>query len=181
MRCPRLHSVLCLLVLLPVGCKKTESKLTTAPTHPDAAPAEGVAASDGNREISTNPAVLLDPAVKPGEFQWHGIKIGDPATVIPTIDATTPDDSGWIGFKGKANVFRLEGDKVVAISIADDAVLAGLGVKTEADVANRFGKPDQQIEAAPDAPEATYLFNARGLTVLWSRAVKKVTTVTIGS
>jgi hypothetical protein len=126
--------------------------------------------------------VLFDSSVPLSQVQLYGVRLGDAQAAIPAADVAGPADaSGWVGLKGRDNVYRIEKGKVAAMRLADEGVLAKLGVQSESDVAGKFGHPGQQIDAGPDAPDVSYVFRDGQLTVQWNRKANRVTSVTIGS
>ena len=167
--------VLALALLLP-ACDKEKEKGQPAATQP-----AGAGGGAGGTEITTNPQVLYDPAVSPVEFTVYGIKIGDPDSAIPVADRMgQPDESGWIGFRGRAGVFRIENGKVVNMSVSDPQVLAKLDIKSEADLTQKFGKDDKTQQFGPDDPAVPFFYRDRWLNVTWDRKEGKVTAVNIG-
>jgi hypothetical protein len=141
-----------------------------------------VPGAGSSREISMNPAVLLDTSVPLSQVELYGVKLGDVQAAIPAGEvAGPPDASGWVGLKGRENVYRIENGRVAALRLADEGVLAKLGVQTESDVAAKFGHPGQQIDAGPDAPDVSYVFRDGQLTVQWNRKANRVSAVSVGS
>jgi hypothetical protein len=162
------------------GCKKKQdASPTTAPAPQAAAPAQAPLPAGSPRDIAANPAVLLDKSVAGSAMELHGAKIGDDK--LPAGASSQPDPSGWVGFKGKENVFRLENDKVAAMQFSDPAALGRLGITSEQDLFAKLGQPEQTIEASADAPEAMYIYKSRGLTIIWNRTAKRIAAVNIGS
>ena len=165
------------LALLLPACDKEKGKDQTAATQPGGAGA----GAGGGSEITTNPQALYDQSVAPVEFTVYGVKIGDPEAAIPAADRTgAPDESGWIGFKGRDNVFRVENGKVQNMSVTDPAVLAKLDVKSEADLTQKFGKDDKTQPFGPDDPTVPYFYKERWINVTWDRKQNRVTAVNIG-
>jgi hypothetical protein len=141
-----------------------------------------VAGAGSSRELSMNPMILFDASVPLSQVQLYGVKLGDVQAAIPAGEvAGLADASGWIGFKGRDNVYRIENGKVAAMRVADEAVLGKLGVQSESDVTTKFGHPGQQIDAGPDAPDVSYVFRDGQLTVQWNRKANRVAAVTVGS
>jgi hypothetical protein len=141
-----------------------------------------VAGAGSSRELSMNPTVLFDTSVPLSQVQLYGVKLGDVQAAIPAGEVAGPaDPSGWIGLKGRDNVYRVENAKVAAMRVADEGVLAKLGVQSESDVTSKFGHPGQQIDAGPDAPDVSYVFRDGQLTVQWNRKANRITAVTLGS
>ena len=109
------------------------------------------------------------------------MKVGDPASSLPAANVTgKPDEGGWVGFRGREHVFRIEDDKIAAMDFADEAVLGRLTVRNEDDLNARLG-PGLKIEAGPADPAVKYYFKDRGLSVWFNRTAGKVTEVTVGS
>lgn len=182
------------LVLSPLagGCKKEKGgakkngdgnpQAQTPATQPDgldgAVPASPY-------DIIANPTILADPNVTPAQYELYGVKLGDPRTALFANGvAGEPDEGGWVGHRGQGEVFRLEDGKVVAMQIADDAVLAKLGLKAEQDVVTKFGAPNPPADTDPKNAEVLYTYKDRDLTVRWDRKAApsgKVTVITIGS
>jgi hypothetical protein len=161
-------------LLLP-ACDKDKAKEQAAATQPT-----GTGAAGGT-EVTTNPQVLYDPAISPVEFTVYGIRIGDPESAIPTADRTgAPDESGWVGFRGRSGVFRIENGKVVNMSVTDPEVLAKLDIKSEADLTQKFGKDDKTQPFGPDDPAVPFFYKDRWLNVTWDRKAGKVTSLNIG-
>src|SRR5215208_6737309 len=144
--------VLALAVLLP-ACDKDKAKDPVTATQPASA------AGAGGTEVTTHPQVLYDPAVSPVEFTVYGIKIGDPESAIPAADRMgKPDESGWVGFRGRSNVFRIENGKVQNMSVTDPQVLAKLDMKSEAELTQKFGKDDKTQQFGPDDPSVPFFY-----------------------
>lgn len=158
------------------GCKKQTAK-TPATAPAPAAPAAGPTTSSA-RDAAANPAVLLDRSLPASLIEVFGVKLGDPK---PAGLTSQPDPSGWIAYRGRDDVFRIENDRVAAIAINDPAVLAELQIATEQDLTAKFGPAEQVIEASPDAVEAVYVYRTRGLTIVWNRRAKLVSAINIGA
>ena len=137
------------------------------------------AASDN--EITTNPKVLYDWSVSPVEFTLYGVKVSDPESAIPAADRMGEvDESGWIGFKGRPNVFRVENGRVRNMSVTDPELLAKLGIKNEADLLQQFGKDYKTEKFGPDDRTVPYFFKDRWLNLTWDRQQNAVTAINIG-
>jgi hypothetical protein len=159
-----------------------EGQGTDDTTGPQLSSGQVAGAAGSSREVSMSPAVLYDSSVPLAQVQLYGIRLGDAQAAIPAADVAGPADaSGWVGLKGRDNVYRIENGKVAAMRLADEGALAKLGVQSESDVAGKFGHPGQQIDAGPDAPDVSYVFRDGQLTVQWSRKANRVMAVTIGS
>jgi hypothetical protein len=177
--------VIIALSLSAGGCKKEKggSGKGGNPTTQTAGtqPADQVATSP--YDISANPLVLADPAVTPTQYELYGIKLGDPrSALVASGISANPDESGWVGHRGQDEVFRLEDDKVVALRVADDAILLKLGLRNEQDVPAKFGEPSSPVDADPKNTEILYTYKDRDMTVLWNRkAAPGGKVITIGS
>jgi hypothetical protein len=173
---PAVFIVLLIGLLVP-ACDRDKDKAKDQAGATQPAATGGVA----NPEISANPQVLYDTSVSPVEFMLYGVKIGDGEAAISVGDRTgAPDESGWVGYRGRPNVFRIENGKVMNISVTDPQILSKLDIKSEADLTQKFGKGDKTEQFGPDDPAVPFFFKDRWLNVTWDRKQGKVTAVNIG-
>lgn len=119
-------------------------------------------------EIAGNPAILCNRSIPIQQMSLHGVRLGDPASVIRKSRIRIHDQkTGWIICRDGSR-YRLQDSAVATLGVWDNRLLARLNIASPADIESRFGKPDS-IEKAEPILIYRYSGNGGSISVLWNQ------------
>jgi hypothetical protein len=173
--------ILILCVVLLTMSSFAHAAPTTSPTTAPSSQPGASAGSSARIELADDPTAMLNVTILIERFTLHGVALGDDAQKIPRRDAdenSAGGDASWVRVRKTGDGYLVRGDKVARIAIADTTILDRLGVRDEATLLKKFGRPDEVAEVG--RVSRNYLYTKRGLSVGWSTRNGRVTAVTLG-
>lgn len=126
-------------------------------------------------ELVYNPELLTDRAFSPTSVSVWGVKLGDPASVIPKSRINQEGTQGWLWCRDGSR-YRIADGVVVAMGLWDQSAINRLNLTSPDQIVAKFGET-KSIDISD--PLRVYRYHDGKLAVIWNDREARVNAINI--